>query len=77
MYRKEQYTEKTLENFKNLFEGKLDEENRWIKMSKMIPWEEFEGEYAKNFKEEKGAPAKSFRRFFWLCGKRCIIRYSI
>jgi len=61
MYRKEQYTEKTLENFKNLFEGKLDEENRWIKMSKMIPWEEFEGEYAKNFKEEKGAPAKSFR----------------
>ena len=49
MYRKEQYTEKTLENFKNLFEGKLDEENRWIKMSKMIPWEEFEGEYAKNF----------------------------
>jgi hypothetical protein len=24
----------------------------------MIPWEEFEGEYAKNFKEEKGAPAK-------------------
>ena len=27
----------------------------------MIPWEEFEGEYAKNFKEEKGAPAKSFR----------------
>jgi hypothetical protein len=28
MYRKEQYTEKTLENFKNLFEGKLDEENR-------------------------------------------------
>jgi hypothetical protein len=29
MYRKEQYAEKTLENFKNLFEGKLDEENRW------------------------------------------------
>lgn len=61
MYRKEQYTEKTLENFKNLFEGKLDEENRWIKMSKMIPWEEFEGEYAKNFKENKGAPANSLR----------------
>ena len=28
MYREEQYTGKTLENFKNLFEGKLDEENR-------------------------------------------------
>jgi hypothetical protein len=30
-------------------------------MSKMIPWEEYEEEYAKNFTEEKGAPAKSFR----------------
>jgi hypothetical protein len=27
VYRKGWYTEKTLENFKNLFEGKLDEEN--------------------------------------------------
>jgi hypothetical protein len=53
MYCKEQYAEKTLENFKNLFEEKLDEENRWIKMSKMIPWEEFEGEYAKNSKKKK------------------------
>ena len=36
MYRKEQYTEKTLENFKNLFEGKLDEENRnWYRLIKV------------------------------------------
>jgi hypothetical protein len=28
-------------------------------MSKMIPREEYEEEYAKNFTEEKGAPAKS------------------
>jgi hypothetical protein len=27
----------------------------------MVPWEEFEGEYAKNFKENKGAPANSLR----------------
>jgi hypothetical protein len=46
---------------KNLFGGQLDEENRWIEMSKMIPWEEYEEEYAKNFTENKGAPAKSFR----------------
>ena len=51
----------TPENFKNLFDGQLDEENRWVKMSKMIPWEKFEEEYAKNFIEDKGAPAKSFR----------------
>jgi hypothetical protein len=61
MYRKQQYSIETAENFKNLFDGQLDEENRWVKMSKMIPWEELEGDYAKNFTEEKGAPAKSFR----------------
>jgi hypothetical protein len=27
----------TPENLKNLFGGQLDEENRWIEMSKMIP----------------------------------------
>ena len=27
----------------------------------MIPWEEYEEEYAKNFTEKKGDPAKSFR----------------
>ncbi|OBQ32794.1 MAG: transposase, partial [Aphanizomenon flos-aquae WA102] len=61
MYRKQQYSIETPENLKNLFGGQLDEENRWIEMSKMILWEEYEEEYAKNFTEKKGAPAKSFR----------------
>ena len=61
MYRKQECKIGTPENFKNLFDGQLDEENRWVKMSKMIPWEKFEEEYAKNFTEDKGAPAKSFR----------------
>ncbi|UXE59464.1 MAG: hypothetical protein KA717_27150 [Woronichinia naegeliana WA131] len=56
MYRKQQYSIETPENLKNLFGGQLDEENRWIEMSKMIPWEEYEEEYAKNFTEKKGAP---------------------
>jgi len=30
-------------------------------MSKIIPWEEFEEEYTKQFSENKGAPAKTFR----------------
>ena len=30
-------------------------------MAELIPWQEFEEEYAKLFSEEKGAPAKSFR----------------
>ena len=61
MYRKQECKIGTPENFKNLFDGQLDEENRWIKMSEMISWEKFEEEYAKNFTEDKGAPAKSFR----------------
>ena len=61
MYGRQQYETKTPENFKNPFDGQLDAENRWVKMSKMIPREEYEEEYAKNFTEEKGAPAKSFR----------------
>jgi len=35
--------------------------NRWVKMAQLIPWDEFESEYAANFPVEKGAPAKSFR----------------
>jgi hypothetical protein len=30
-------------------------------MAQIIPWDEFESEYAANFPAEKGAPAKSFR----------------
>jgi len=42
--------------------GKLSADNRWVVMSKQIPWTEFEEEYAKNFSDEDhGAPAKSFR----------------
>ena len=35
--------------------------NRWVILSKLIPWEEFEREYASLFDEKMGAPAKSFR----------------
>ena len=30
-------------------------------MAELIPWDEFEAEYAENFPTEIGAPAKSFR----------------
>jgi len=49
------------ENFELPFEGKLSPDNRWVIMANLIPWSEFEEEYAKNFSEEMGAPAKSFR----------------
>ncbi|MEG4944976.1 IS5 family transposase [Microcoleus sp. F4-D5] len=40
---------------------KLAADNRWVKMVELIPWSEFESEYAENFPTEMGAPAKSFR----------------
>ena len=49
------------EKFEMPFEGKLSEENRWVMMAELIPWSEFEEEYAQNFAQEMGAPAKSFR----------------
>lgn len=35
------------------FGGKLNVNNRWVILSTMIPWEEFEAEYARNFKKTK------------------------
>ena len=32
------------------FEGRLNPENRWIKMSERLPWAELEADYAKHFK---------------------------
>lgn len=61
MYRKREKANNQRETFELPFEGKLCEENRWIIMSKLIPWSEFEEEYAQNFSSEMGAPAKPFR----------------
>ena len=61
MYRKAEPTSTPPENFELPFEGKLSEDNRWVIMAKLIPWEEFEDEYASFFSAEIGAPAKSFR----------------
>lgn len=41
--------------------GKLDQKNRWVKKSALIPWTLFEEKYAKLFCENNGAPAKPFR----------------
>jgi hypothetical protein len=41
--------------------SKLSPDNRWVKMAQVIPWSEFESEYAQNFPTEMGAPAKSWR----------------
>ncbi|MBE9041698.1 IS5 family transposase [Oscillatoriales cyanobacterium LEGE 11467] len=61
MYRKESAAPTEPEKFELPFGGNLAAENRWVMMATLVPWSEFEEEYAQNFTPETGAPAKSFR----------------
>ena len=61
MYRR---TEKQREfvEFNFPFGGKLLSSNRWVKMSQLIPWHQFEDEYCCNLsKSGQGPPAFSVR----------------
>jgi hypothetical protein len=51
----------SISEFKMPFEAKLDENNRWVVLSKIVPWEEFARLYYKNFKSNRGAPTKDAR----------------
>jgi hypothetical protein len=46
---KEQYNDLEFADFYVPFSGKLRSDNRWVKLSKLIPWEKIEKQYAKNF----------------------------
>jgi hypothetical protein len=61
MYRRSTPGQLSFENFYLPFGGKLSGENRWVKLAELIPWEEFEEQYAEQLSQDMGAPAKSFR----------------
>ena len=61
MYRINSVAENKVENFDLQTITQLDEENRWVKLAELIPWSELEIEYASQFSEKMGAPAKPFR----------------
>ncbi|HKM82892.1 MAG TPA: IS5 family transposase [Candidatus Acidoferrum sp.] len=61
MYRKKDRNQLEFEDFSLPFGGKLRSDNRWMKLVKIIPWDELEDQYATLFSEDQGAPAKSFR----------------
>lgn len=62
MYIKEnKYQLKLIEDFELPFGGKLNPNNRWVKLSELIPWEKIEEEYSKNFTNATGSPAKKSR----------------
>lgn len=61
MYRSVEFPINSEADFELPFEGKLFPENRWVVMASLVPWSEFESEYALNFSKETGAAALPFR----------------
>ena len=61
MYRNINEFQNKAENFKLPCGEKLSPEKRWVKLAELIPWQDFEAEYASNFSQKMGTPAKPFR----------------
>lgn len=61
MYRSSSPGQLSFEDFYLPFGGKLSGNNRWVKLSALIPWEEIEVHYAEQFTDGMGAPGKSLR----------------
>jgi len=54
----------SIEEFYSPFGGKLDPNNRWVLLHKLIPWMLLESHYAPQFSTRTGAPAKPFQMAF-------------
>jgi hypothetical protein len=65
----------TIAEFKSPF-GKLDKENRWVKIADMIPWHRFEEKYAEQFCENNGTPAIAFRMAMGTLIIKQMVRHS-
>jgi hypothetical protein len=52
----------SIEEFHSPFGGKLDPNNRWVLLHKVIPWMSLESHDAPQFTTKTGAPAKPFQR---------------
>jgi hypothetical protein len=62
MYKRESKKQLHFKDFYLPFGGHLDGKNRWVTLAELVPWDEFEEEYAQGFSQEgMGAPAKPFR----------------
>jgi hypothetical protein len=61
MYRKDDINQLKFEDFYLPFGGRLRSDNRWVILSKQIPWDKIETEYGKIFSQDAGSPAKSAR----------------
>lgn len=57
MYKRHTGQVSMLENPKFFGSLPLDPNNEWIRLSKIVPWHEFDLKYRENFKSKKGQPA--------------------
>jgi hypothetical protein len=51
----------TIAEFDWPFETTLDKNNRWVKLSECIPWDELAESYYQGLSTERGRPAKDVR----------------
>ena len=51
----------TIEEFKTPFQAKLSPENRWVKLSQLVPWDEFASAYIRMMNVDFGRPGVSPR----------------
>jgi hypothetical protein len=51
----------TIEEFKTPFQKKLSADNRWVKLSQVVPWDEFASAYMSMLDTSQGRPAVSPR----------------
>ena len=59
MYRSNSPGQLSFEDFYLPLGGKLSSDNRWVKLSELILWEEIEVQYAVQFSQSVGAPGKT------------------
>lgn len=51
----------TIEEFKTPFQAKLSAENRWVKLSQVVPWDKFANVYMAMMSSDLGRPGLSPR----------------
>lgn len=61
MYKKDRNRQYCITDFDQPMGMKLDPENRWVKKSETIPWNDIEDRYAELFPSNTGMPAKPLR----------------
>ena len=57
MYRKKNHEQAEFKSFHLSFGGRLRADNRWVKLSKIVPWEQIDWRYTVRLNEDRGAKA--------------------